>query len=237
MTLEEQLHEEMVSLYRRIGEATGNYWPQRFHQAVKRNGGLAVAKKLLGRGPVSSGFDRLAQVHRADLSVEAVALTEPYRRLFTDEELVEAKRRLDQVPKTAFPQPVKSPDQDFGRIDQGNGYGEGAVTQVLVNQYERSASARNACTAHHGFACAVCGFDFEERYGEIGREFIHVHHKRPLSRLSARYQVNPVKDLVPVCPNCHAMLHRQDPPLDVEQLRRLIRSETQASTRDPMQSR
>ena len=50
--------------------------------------------------------------------------------------------------------------------------------------------------------------DFEEKYGVIGRGFIHVHHIVPISTIRESYQVDPVRDLVPVCPNCHAMLHR-----------------------------
>ena len=56
----------------------------------------------------------------------------------------------------------------------------------------------------------MCGLRFEERYGEIGHEFMHVHHKMPLSEIANHdnHAVNPLEDLVPVCPNCHAMLHR-----------------------------
>jgi len=65
---------------------------------------------------------------------------------------------------------------------------------------------------------------FEERYGEIGKGFIHVHHKRALAALGKHYRLNAVQDLVPVCPNCHAMLHKREPPCDVEQLRAILRS-------------
>jgi hypothetical protein len=51
-----------------------------------------------------------------------------------------------------------------------------------------------------------------------GAGFIHVHHRKPLALIGRSYAVNPVKDLVPVCPNCHAMLHTQNPPLSVEEL-------------------
>ena len=71
--------------------------------------------------------------------------------------------------------------------------------------------------------CQVCDMDFKSKYGEVGEGFMHVHHKRPLAMLKANYTVNPLKDLVPVCPNCHAMLHRREPPFDVEQLRALVK--------------
>ena len=63
---------------------------------------------------------------------------------------------------------------------------------------------------------------FEETYGEIGKGFIHVHHKKPLATTRKDYVIDPVKDLVPVCPNCHAMLHTSDPPLSVDELKSLI---------------
>jgi 5-methylcytosine-specific restriction protein A len=70
----------------------------------------------------------------------------------------------------------------------------------------------------------VCDIAFEERYGVIGQGFIHVHHKRPLATLAKRYRLNAVKDLAPVCHNCHAMLHKREPLYDVEQLRAILRS-------------
>jgi len=91
-------------------------------------------------------------------------------------------------------------------------YIEGIAQQVLVNQFERSSEARSACIAHHGCTCQVCDLDFIEMYGDLGAGFIHVHHRVPIASIGTSYCVDPVNDLVPVCPNCHAMLHRRDPP-------------------------
>ena len=101
-------------------------------------------------------------------------------------------------------------------------YVEGATTRIAVNSYERSDEARTECLDHYGYKCEVCRFDFEGFYGEIGREFIHVHHLIPLARIGEQYRVDPIAHLRPVCPNCHAMLHRRDPPLEIEELRRII---------------
>jgi hypothetical protein len=90
---------------------------------------------------------------------------------------------------------------------------EGSVQQVLVNRFERSPAARAACLAHHGYSCKVCGLNFEDRYGVLGHGFIHVHHLARLADIRSEYVVDPIRDLVPVCPNCHAMLHQSDPPL------------------------
>lgn len=99
---------------------------------------------------------------------------------------------------------------------------EGAKRTVIVNSYERNPKARSMCIAHWGRQCAVCNFDFLKTYGEIGSGFIHVHHLVPVSRIGESYQVDPVDDLRPICPNCHAMLHSANPPLSVERLRELI---------------
>ena len=102
---------------------------------------------------------------------------------------------------------------------------EGAKKQVLVNKYERGAEARRMCIEYHGCKCAVCGMDFRERYGEIGEGFIHVHHIVPLNEIGQEYKVNYMTDLIPVCPNCHAMLHREingEYPT-VEELREMIK--------------
>lgn len=109
---------------------------------------------------------------------------------------------------------IESPEQ----VPRGD-YREGAVRQVLVNAYERDRAARQACIDHFGPACVVCDLRFEERYGPLGAGFIHVHHIVPLAEIGAGYQVRPTEDLRPVCPNCHAMLHRRRPPLTVEELR------------------
>ena len=223
MTTENEFHHEMLGLHRRIGVATG-YWPGRFLLSVRKNGGLAVAKKLLSN-PKSAGFEKLEEANRIDLSVESlVTEREYYAHLFTLDELAIAQERLAQVSHSSFPQDSAGP-LTLGEVDESATFEEGATHRVLVNRYERDPKAREKCIEHHGKHCVICNLDFEARYGEIGKGFIHVHHLRPLGRLKSSYRVDPVKDLVPVCPNCHAMLHRRDPPYDVEQLRRLIQFE------------
>jgi hypothetical protein len=98
-------------------------------------------------------------------------------------------------------------------------YEEGARKEVTVNAYERDPRARRDCLRFLGYRCVVCELLFAERYGELGERFIHVHHVRPLAGRNEEYQVDPTCDLVPVCPNCHAMLHRKNPPLTIDALR------------------
>lgn len=99
---------------------------------------------------------------------------------------------------------------------------EGSQYQVVCNKYERSPINRELCLAKKGYACGICGFDFERMYGNIGRRFIHVHHIVPVSMIGPNYQINPEKDLIPVCPNCHAMLHRKNPPYLPDEIKKVL---------------
>lgn len=86
-------------------------------------------------------------------------------------------------------------------------YPEGYMTKRYVNAYERNPQARKECIDYYGWQCQICGFDFETVYGPKGNGIIEVHHIVPMSKIKKGYQVNPVNDLIPVCSNCHAMLH------------------------------
>lgn len=106
-------------------------------------------------------------------------------------------------------------------------YWEGAVHQIWVNRYERDVEARRKCLEYYGFDCYVCDFNFERVYGEIGRNLIHVHHLKPLSEIGKKYRLDPVKDLRPVCPNCHALIHQKTPPFSIEEIIKLLHGEVE----------
>lgn len=86
---------------------------------------------------------------------------------------------------------------------------EGNQKQYYVTKYERNPENRKEAIHIHGYACQVCGFDFEKVYGELGKEYIEVHHIKPLYSLDEETIVNPETDLICVCSNCHRMLHRK----------------------------
>ena len=115
-------------------------------------------------------------------------------------------------------------DNLFPDSDLPEGFFEGAVQSVNVNKYERSSMARQKCIEYYGCRCHICGLDFEDKYGELGKGFIHVHHIVPLNEISNEYIVDYKKDLIPVCPNCHAMLHRKinGKTVTVEELKSII---------------
>ena len=105
---------------------------------------------------------------------------------------------------------------------ENKGYKEGDIKLVESNRYERNPLNRKLCLAARGYNCNICGFDFENVYGEIGHNFIHVHHIVPVSKIGPGYIIDPMNDLVPVCANCHAMLHRCNPPLQPEHLKKIM---------------
>lgn len=103
---------------------------------------------------------------------------------------------------------------------------EGHATLIQVNKYERNAVARQKCLEYHGCRCVICNIDFGERYGDFAKGFIHVHHLTPLHIIGDAYIVDPQYDLVPVCPNCHAMIHKLDDggKLTIEELKERLNS-------------
>ena len=99
---------------------------------------------------------------------------------------------------------------------------EGAVNEIQVNKYERSTDARNACIARFTATCIICGFNFNATFGPMAAGFIHVHHVKPLSEIGEKYRVDPIKDLRPACPNCHAVIHMGGKCRTIEEVRKLL---------------
>lgn len=108
-------------------------------------------------------------------------------------------------------------------VEANADYLEGAVRQILVNAYERNTEARAKCLLHYGAKCVVCGFDFGAKYGSAAAGFIHVHHVVPISSVGTEYRLDPIEDLRPICPNCHAVVHRRQLPYGIEEVRAMLR--------------
>src|SRR5215510_9310096 len=122
-------------------------------------------------------------------------------------------------------------------VGEAEEYIEVAVQRVLVNRYERDPKARAKTIEPYGLRCQACGFDFETTYGVLGEGFIHVHHTVPLSKLGRSYVVDPINDLRPVCPNCHAMLHKRVPPYTIDELRAIMEAANPGVQRMPTSGR
>lgn len=103
-------------------------------------------------------------------------------------------------------------------------FGEGATVRVQVNRYERDPIARERCIKYYGTTCMACGISLADQYGPQAIGLIHVHHLRPLATLGKRASVNPIRDLRPVCPNCHAVIHSISPPRTIEEVKKMVRA-------------
>ncbi len=100
---------------------------------------------------------------------------------------------------------------------------EGRLVQTTVNKYERSRKNRSLCISFHGTSCSICSFNFEETYGEKARDYIHVHHVNQVSDMVVESKVDPVRDLIPLCPNCHSVVHLKNPPYTPEEVKKMLR--------------
>jgi len=112
--------------------------------------------------------------------------------------------------------------------DRDNGlesYKEGKTTSRYVTTYERNPQLRKQAIAIHGDSCIACKFNFGKTYGEYAEGFIHIHHIVPVSEYESPQSIDPEKDLVPLCANCHSVVHRKrKETLTVEQLKTLLTS-------------
>jgi predicted HNH restriction endonuclease len=131
------------------------------------------------------------------------------------EELKLVNKHRDEILERLPTETLPFEDQELFR--------EGKVVQVFVNRYERNQNARIKCIAHYGHKCNVCDFDFGSVYGDIADGFIHVHHKTQLADIGEEYEVDPINDLVPLCANCHSVIHLAKPALTIEELKRLTK--------------
>lgn len=102
------------------------------------------------------------------------------------------------------------------------GYTEGKSYITETTRYERNPLNRRLCIASKGTTCSICGFNFSVTYGNIGSGYIEVHHIEPLSMLEEEKVLDPIKDLIPVCSNCHSMLHKRRPPFLPSELRDML---------------
>jgi 5-methylcytosine-specific restriction enzyme A len=210
--LEAEFTRAMFDIYEQARKLRPPYTPTAFRSMVAEHGGKGAADRLLEGSTPSSGFGELL-LRGQDalrLSVEYLVLTEPWRQMFSPDQLEVARSRLREVGcelpaddlKPRFPE-VPLPEE----VGEPGKYAEGTVRRIEINAYERNAEARAKCIELHGASCSVCGFSFEETYGTVAAGFIHVHHLVPIAEVGDSYEVDPEQDLRPVCPNCHAVIH------------------------------
>ena len=110
---------------------------------------------------------------------------------------------------------------------------EGGRNNEVTKSYERSKRLRNAAIGyftHNGvIVCDCCGFEFKSFYGEkFGKSCIEIHHLKPIFQYASMSVVQTIdsalRNLLPVCPNCHRVIHKNNITADmIPQLRQEIR--------------
>jgi predicted HNH restriction endonuclease len=191
---------------------------------LRENDVLVVTKHIPQRGKqlfqINVDLDNRARLSEGKLRQLGASFGDKLQFEFVDEGTATVKV-IERRSKTAEQQSIiRLPEE----VENSQTYIEGAIRQITINAFERDPKARQACIDHYGLNCCVCGFNFKETYGDIGKGFIVVHHLTPVSSIGAEYEIDPIKDLRPVCPNCHAMIHSNRPPHTIEEVRRRMRS-------------
>lgn len=175
-----------------------------------------VDVKLQTRKNLDSDWAKIAPCF-FNIETEKQAIGMRQALLFLIENQLKISKEKQSGSKIIWNQPSESVDFD------AVGIFEGSRVSVVVNRYERAPRNRSRCIRKFGTVCVVCGFDFAKAFGEIGEGYIHVHHLTPLAALEGKSRkIDPIKDMRPVCPNCHEMLHRSNPPFSIEQLKEFI---------------
>lgn len=182
--------------------------------------------------PQSSGINIKHQVPpHLNKRIDGVSVADVLNKL-TRADILDGIRRFDEGAMHSF-----GPSTDYDLLFDGMRYPPKAVVGLAASNIagrvlqprEFSGGKTSGCHRtldRNGFKlvkkpdfCQVCEIDFLDQYGEIGR-ILHVHHIVPIASIGQSYEVDPAKDLVPVCPNCHAMLHKGRPePYTVEGLK------------------
>lgn len=114
------------------------------------------------------------------------------------------------------------------RIEESDDFYEGSIKRISIEIRDRDSAARRACIEHYKCKCAICEFDFGKFYGSAAEGFIHVHHIDKLANSEGQRKVDPIKDLIPLCPNCHSVVHLRKTPYRIKEVREMIESAKKA---------
>ncbi len=138
-------------------------------------------------------------------------------------ELIESRKPIKTDVPVILPEEVMEDVEVFLK--------EGAKQTITINAYERNSQAREKCISHYKkknngiIKCEICGFDFGKVYGEQFSDKIHVHHLLELSAIGEEYEVDPINDLLPVCPNCHLIAHSRTPAYTPSEIKKMLKKD------------
>lgn len=106
-------------------------------------------------------------------------------------------------------------------------FAEGGIQEITVELRKRNPHLKKQAIARYGYRCQICGFSFEEFYGELGKGYVEIHHIIPLSEREAETTTR-IEDVVVVCANCHRILHRNGKrPIPIEYLQEAVKRKKQ----------
>ncbi len=119
---------------------------------------------------------------------------------------------------------------DVGVFDENFLIYEGDVKYRQGKIYGRSSQLRNLAVEKHTIngriKCSACCFDYEDFFGEHGKGFIEIHHQKPIFMFDESEFVRTIEvallNVVPVCSNCHRMVHRYKRPLMIGEVKAMI---------------
>jgi len=177
---------------------------------------------------VARAYKELLRAHEAAIRIASRSQTRPDTAkdhspgliVFLSQELG------TRVPQPAYNDPyIENASPIPEEISSDNKFEEGAAISVLVNRHERDPDVRKQCIQHYGTHCTVCDVSLADRYGPEVVGLIDVHHLTPLAKNRKQSSVNPVRDLRPVCPNCHAVIHRTGKLLTIERVKEMMRKQ------------
>jgi len=141
----------------------------------------------------------------------------------TESEWELLSKEIEKRKLSVYPQMKEDVDLDIDPSEEERRAKEGGFVYYYGKRYERDPKNRTAAIKYHGTQCSVCGFDFSQQYKQRGQGFIEIHHIKPISTFEKEVEVDPKIDLVPVCSNCHRMIHRfRNNVLSIEEMRNLI---------------
>ena len=151
-----------------------------------------------------------------------ITFSEEYGQMVANGEFIEAREEvlvdvLEEMSPEIF---------DDGLFQET--FKEGKKRRRYSNQSERNPRARKKCLEYWGYRCQACGMQFDEVYGSRGKGYIHVHHHKLVSKQKGEYELNPIEDLIPLCPNCHAMIHIKEDEMSVDELKLLYKQMRQS---------
>ncbi len=125
-------------------------------------------------------------------------------------------------------------DKKVELFDENTTVIEGTQAIIKTKVYKRSSKLRDKAiqfyTVNDRIKCQACCFDFEEFYGVYGKDFIEIHHQKPVFQFDGddleRTIEEALENVIPVCSNCHRMIHRKrDEPLSLEEIKDHVRED------------